>query len=224
MEQKDTKTLILDAAESLFARQGYHATSMRNITSLARVNLAAVNYHFGSKESLLDAVFERRLVPLNEIRMEALRKVSAEADKKKRKPLVKDIFLAFIEPTLRFKESCEGAENFVSLVGQSFVGQGGTVREAFLRLITPAFLILLELLKKALPGVPSNIILWRLNFAMGALSHTMHVCTGTFRSELQRLADPGMKKSGSFLACEDGDTELLIEMLTSFISAGMEAK
>jgi len=224
MEQKDTKTLILDAAESLFARRGYHATSMRNITSLAKVNLAAVNYHFGSKDALLDAVFERRLIPLNEIRLEALRKVSAEAEKKNRKPLVKDIFRAFIEPTFRFKESGKGAEDFISLVGQSLAGQDSTVRKAFLRLITPIFMTLRQLLKEALPEIPENIILWRLNFAMGALSHTMHVCTETFRSELSSLAGAHMKKSGNILLCEGKETDLLIDRLTSFISAGMEAK
>jgi AcrR family transcriptional regulator len=223
MEQKDTKALILDAAEALFAGQGYHPTSMRNITSLAKVNLAAVNYHFGSKEALLDAVFERRLVPLNEVRMEALRKVSMDAKEKNRIPRVKDIMRAFIEPTLRFKESGKGAEYFISLVGQSFAGQDGTVRKSFLRHITPIFMTLHQSLKEALPLIPDNIILWRLNFAMGALSHTMHVCTGTFRLELSSMADLHLKKSGSVLLCEDKDTDLLIEMLTSFISAGMEA-
>ena len=62
---KDTKDRILDAAESLFADRGFGATSMRAITSAADANLAAVNYHFGSKESLIEAVFARRLGPLN---------------------------------------------------------------------------------------------------------------------------------------------------------------
>ena len=58
----ETKERILDAAERLFADEGFAATSLRQITAEAGVNLAAVNYHFGSKESLLTAVFERRVV------------------------------------------------------------------------------------------------------------------------------------------------------------------
>ena len=54
----DTKARILDAAERLFADNGYSATSLRDITNEAGVNLAAVNYHFGSKEALLSAVLE----------------------------------------------------------------------------------------------------------------------------------------------------------------------
>jgi AcrR family transcriptional regulator len=62
----DTRERILDVAERLFMDNGYEATSMRTITSAAEVNLAAVNYHFGSKEALLCEVFRRRLTWLNQ--------------------------------------------------------------------------------------------------------------------------------------------------------------
>ena len=82
MSQPDTKQRILNAGEHLFARDGYHLTSLRSITTEAKVNLAAVNYHFGSKESLLEAVIERRLDPLNKIRqgqLEALLEKTGQA-------------------------------------------------------------------------------------------------------------------------------------------------
>ena len=72
MSQPDTKQRILDVAERLFATRGFHATSLRAITRAAEVNLAAVNYHFGSKDALLEAVMLRRLGPLNEIRQARL--------------------------------------------------------------------------------------------------------------------------------------------------------
>ena len=72
MSQPDTKQRILDAAEHLFATDGYHATSLRSITHAAKVNLAAVNYHFGSEDELIRAVFARRSGPLNEERLRLL--------------------------------------------------------------------------------------------------------------------------------------------------------
>ena len=66
MAQTDTVTRILDTAEVLFAERGFAETSLRNITSKAKVNLAAVNYHFGSKKSLIQAVFARYLDPFSE--------------------------------------------------------------------------------------------------------------------------------------------------------------
>ena len=74
----DTKDRILDAAERLFADKGYSATSLRDITQEAEVNLAAVNYHFGSKEALLTALLERRLDPVNRKRLELLDAAEAE--------------------------------------------------------------------------------------------------------------------------------------------------
>ncbi len=65
----DTKRRILDAAESLMGDKGFTSTSMRDITAAAKVNLASVNYHFGSKEALLAAVLEPRLQPINEHRL-----------------------------------------------------------------------------------------------------------------------------------------------------------
>jgi len=68
----DTKRRILDAAEELFMEHGFEATSLRLITTAAGVNLAAANYHFGSKEELFQAVFTRRLDPMNNDRMALL--------------------------------------------------------------------------------------------------------------------------------------------------------
>ena len=79
MKQKYTKTKILNAAEDLFAARGPNAVSLRQVISRAKVNLAAIHYHFGSKESLLQAVLSRRLVPLNAERL-ALLEISTALD------------------------------------------------------------------------------------------------------------------------------------------------
>ena len=77
--ETDTRTRILDAAESLFVSHGLDATTLRMITAEAQANLAAVNYHFGSKEALVEAVFRRRLTWLNEQRIGALTAFEEEA-------------------------------------------------------------------------------------------------------------------------------------------------
>src|SRR5260221_12505051 len=75
----DTKTRILDAAESLFMEHGFEATSLRSLTTAASVNLAAVNYHFGTKEELFQAVLTRPLDPENQERTRLLQKVEPDA-------------------------------------------------------------------------------------------------------------------------------------------------
>ena len=82
----DTRERILDAAERLFMENGYEATSMRTITGAAEVNLAAVNYHFGSKEALLREVFRRRLAWLNRERLQALDRREQQAGGAQLKP------------------------------------------------------------------------------------------------------------------------------------------
>ena len=80
MGQSNTQKKILDAAEHLFAKEGFHSTSLRMLTREAGVNLAAVNYHFGSKEELIKAVIERRLLPLNRLRIDKLHGVKELAE------------------------------------------------------------------------------------------------------------------------------------------------
>src|SRR3954463_2779426 len=75
----DTKTRILDAAERLFVEHGFEATSLRSLPTAAGVTLAAVNYHFGSKEELFQAVLTRRLDPMNQERIDLLARVEREA-------------------------------------------------------------------------------------------------------------------------------------------------
>src|SRR5712664_2084310 len=115
----DTKTRILDAAELLFMEHGFEATSLRQLTSAAGVNLAAVNYHFGSKEELFQAVLTRRLDPMNHDRIELLQKVEREAAGKALS-CVKILF-AMLIPALRLaRDERRGGKNFLRLVGRAY--------------------------------------------------------------------------------------------------------
>src|ERR1017187_9972164 len=93
IERNDTKTRILDTAEKLFGQNGFEATSLRDITAEAQVNLAAINYHFQTKDSLIDAVIQRRIEPVNQRRLEML-------DSAGPNPSVEQIVQAFVAPVL----------------------------------------------------------------------------------------------------------------------------
>src|SRR5690348_7945687 len=108
----DTKQRILDTAERLFAEHGYVGTSMRQVIADAGVNLAAIHYHFGSKEELLDAVVSRRAEPVNTDRIARLEAAQAEAGGR---PLPVEITLeALLQPMAKV---AIGNDQFVRFMG-----------------------------------------------------------------------------------------------------------
>src|SRR6186997_3167761 len=111
-----TKPRILDAAEALFMEHGFEATSLRQITTDAGVNLAAVNYHFGSKEELFQAVLTRRLDPMNQERLALLDQLEADAAGK---PLSCEAIIgAMFIPALKLaRDKARGGKNFLRLLG-----------------------------------------------------------------------------------------------------------
>jgi AcrR family transcriptional regulator len=210
VHQADTKERILDAAEYLFAMDGYRGTSLREITGRATVNLAAVNYHFGSKKILVEEVIKRRLLPLNNIRQQRLEQVKALAQRKGKKPDIKSVLSAFIEPTLKFKEANPGAEHFFTFIGRSFTDPDTTVRDVFMRYIKPLFMLLHETACSSLPDHSVDIIFWRLHFTLGALFHTIHLC-GHMKTEFMNREI-------------DMDADSLINLIVPYVTSGMKAK
>lgn len=166
----DTKSRILDIAEELFGDQGVERVSIRDITEAAEVNLAAVNYHFGSKEDLIEAVFERRLAPLNEARLAALNEVERGAGGKA--PQVEEVLAAFIRPTLVCCVAPSmGGGAFAKLLGRSLAETRPEV-EAFLRKqFAPLAARFESAFLKALPHLTREEIFWRMKFTFGALHH-----------------------------------------------------
>jgi len=213
MSQPDTKEKILDAAEKLFAHEGFHNTSLRSITGEAEVNLAAVNYHFGSKEALLEAVIDRRLRPLNQTRQDNIELIRNAALDSGTPPTVEATLRAFVEPTLRFRESGAGAGHFVTLVGQALAEPDETVRNLFVARMRPLFLLLFDTLCLALPQHDRSLLFWRLHFSLGAIGHTL-----CWTSHLRR--QPQTLPEGVHLVEKAAD---LCELLVSFLTHGMEA-
>ncbi|MGD8376776.1 MAG: TetR/AcrR family transcriptional regulator [Acidobacteriota bacterium] len=166
---RDTKARILDAAEELFAVHGYESTSMRSVTGLAGANLAAVHYHFGSKEALLEAVLARRLEPINRQRLEGLDAAGSGAD-----PSLEDLLRAFFEPAFRELGALGSAgHRFIRLAGRLHSDVNPEVRRIFLGTFRDVIARFVPAFRRALPGVDDAGLHWRLHFMIGAMAHTL---------------------------------------------------
>lgn len=209
MNHSDTKQRILDAAERLFALHGFHATSLRAITQEAGANLAAVNYHFGCKDALLDEVLDRRLGPLNQIRTSRIDQVEKDAAAANRPPEVQALWRAFVEPTLNLRRNESGSGHFLALIGQALAQPRGEVMEVFMRQMAPMFLRLFELTCCALPDLPRQLLFWRVHFAVGSLSHLMRC------NDQSPVMAPGVTT--------EVDVDSLTDMLLDYTLAGLEA-
>ncbi len=202
-----TKERILDAAERLFAEQGYAATSLRSIIAGAGVNLAAVHYHYHSKEALLEAVILRRWVPANHERVELLNHFQSEAGSD---PLpIEKVIEAFVAPTFRMARDPEsGGMIFMQLLGRLHA-EGNLLP----KILTSQFGEVLErfggALRRALPDLPPEELIWRLHFAIGALAQTLRGGS----KDLEAIANISL----SF------DSEAALDRLVAFLSAGFRA-
>ena len=165
-----TKNKILDAAELLFADKGFNGTSLREITSLGEVNLAAVNYHFGSKKELIKAVMSRYMNELSP-RLESVLKALCQEDTQ---PSLIEVFSAFIEPLLylnNFKDN--GTSTFLQLLGRGYTDSQGFLRWFLTTQYPEVFSLFTQAVHKAYPELSAEEMFWRLHFTMGTIVFTM---------------------------------------------------
>ena len=196
-----TKQRILDSAESLFARHGFAGASLRQVTASANVNLAAVNYHFGSKENLINEVFRRRLDALNVDRLTALESVLAQPEHD-----LEDVLAAFIRPALAISADPHGGGGFVRVLARAYAEHNERLRKFLhdnyghvLKQFVAAFTHLL-------PGLDKQELYWRLDIVSGALTYAM--------------ADFGVIKRPSGMS-EQRHRDLAAEHLIKFAAAGL---
>ena len=207
--QHETRTRILDAAEELFMQHGFEGTSMRLLTAKAGANLAAVNYHFGSKDALIEAVFRRRLDPMNAARIAELERMEKEAGGKGLAP--RQIIGAFVGASLRMIEDAKGGgRNFIRLLGRTYSEPAKTIRALIGQMYAPAMERYKAALERALPQMPRDELVWRMHFMFGTLAYTL-AATDT----VQLIA--GCKPEDRY------DARLLEERLTAFLAAGLHA-
>ncbi len=172
MGQPDTIERILDAAGVLFAERGYAETSLRTITSTANVNLAAVNYHFGSKKALIQAVFARFLNPFCEQLDIAL---DARINDKKGVTLTVDELVDTLFSTLlgSTQELGETPNQFMRLLGLAYTQSQEHLRHFIIAEYGNNYSRFTELLREAMPEVKPEVFYWRLYFMLGASVFTL---------------------------------------------------
>lgn len=210
MATDETKDRILDAAESLFGESGVDGVSLRQITARAGVNLAAVNYHYGSKEGLVEAVFLRRTRELNRERLRLLDEAEAEARARGLAAAPLEVLLrALLAPPLLFaRDPSKGMVAVVRLMSERNAADGGRLRQVIDKDVghLRRFLAPLE---RALPHLPAEEVAWRLMFALG-VQHVM-------------VTDARRIESLSGGACDLEDVEAIIDRVVAFVAAGFIA-
>lgn len=163
-----TKARILDAAEDLFIEHGFEAMSMRQITSRAAVNLAAVNYHFGSKEALIHAMLSRRLDQLNEERLRILDRFDAQLGAH---VTCEHVLGAMFIPALQAsRDPQRGGRAFLRLIGRAYTDPSAFVRNFLTAHYASVAGRFFDAFQRALPNLPRAELGWRLHYAIGALS------------------------------------------------------
>jgi AcrR family transcriptional regulator len=168
MANSETVDKILDAATALFAERGFAETSLRTITSMADVNLAAVNYHFGSKKALIQAVFTRFLEPFCKALEHNLDKLDSEA------PSVQDVLLAAGDAfVVTQKILGERPERFARLMTLAYTQSQEHLRQHCSDRFGNTLARLIRLFKVAAPNSDAMQFYWRMNFMLGASLFTL---------------------------------------------------
>ena len=204
----ETRRRLMDAAEQLFAQHGIAAVSVRDITRAASVNLAALNYHFGTKHQLAAEIFKRCLEPLNAKRLEMLD--ALEKSHSKKAPRLEAVLEVMIRPVVEGGFEGRPANNaFLRLMGGCLSEPNAEIEQLvrahfdeIIRRFDAAFL-------RALPGLRPEELFWRIKFIHGALHFSLLTCA---------------KQSGLPIKLRKQlDADGLVQRLVTFAAAGLRA-
>ena len=208
MPKTDTKTRILDTAERLFAQKGFDAVSLRNIIASARVNLAAVHYHYGSKQALIHAVIARRLRPINEERLAKLAEARANAGKQPVK--LERVLECLFRPLFRLQANPKAGPTFARLVGRVMGERNEGLQKFMMGELAEVIIQFSAAFETALPGLAREETDWRAHFMAGAMAHTL--CN----------ADLLVRFTGTDAGASDYETT--VRRLIDFTAAGFRAE
>ncbi|WCE03933.1 TetR/AcrR family transcriptional regulator [Pseudoxanthomonas sp. JBR18] len=166
--QFSTKDRILGAAEELFALHGFAGTSLRQVTSRADVNIAAVNYHFGSKENLVNEVFRRRMDVMTAARLGQL-----EAATREHPGMLEPVLAAFVQPALAMAEDGQGGAAFVRVIARAYAEKNDNLRKFLSDHYGHVLRDFAKAISACLPALSKEELYWRLDFLAGALTYAM---------------------------------------------------
>jgi len=197
---------LIDASEQLFAEHGWNAVSIRTIVAAAGVNLAALHYHFGSKEQLLTEIFAARAKPIAAERMRLL----AEIERESGRPALEKILEAFLRPALTIGSDARfGGRAFVKLRARLATEPESVSRRILASAFDESSGAFLEALGRALPEIPRADLEWRFHFMLGAMFYTM--------------ADAGRIQSLTGGRCDPGRVEDSLVHIIPFLAAGFRS-
>ncbi len=208
-----TRRALLDAAERLFAENGLEGASVRDITKAARANLGAINYHFGTKDGLIMAVFTRRLKPLNDRRLALLDAVEATGSSDQTLPL-EGVLDAFLRPMVdQQADEIENSQAFIRLLCRCFQERNplleSLVYEQFGEIVQRINTALL----RAVPGLPEEEVFWRVSFLFGSAHHALDSWSRFEVTPFARM--PGSPVPRKL------DREALLQRLIAYAAAGL---
>jgi AcrR family transcriptional regulator len=200
----DIQKKLLDTAEYLFARWGYAAVSIRDVTSLAKMRVANVSYYFGSKQNLYYEVLRRRAEPLSKMRLERMK--AARSQKVSRDLKLNALVAAYADPPLELSQSGDvGWKNFFSLIGQvTFTGFAAPQIAGFFN--EPAR-ELMAALRELYPSAPAAKIQAAALLLIGPY--------------IMVIAETGRIETFSERAFSSGDLALLGPLMKDFIAGGI---
>ena len=204
--QAATKAAVFNAAERLFALNGFQNVSVRDITAEAGVNLASVNYHFGSKDALLFEIFRKRTAELNR---ERARMLHEAAERCGGKPGVRDILEAYFAPPLRWSDPANDRRISIQFIIRARSEGTADMREAIQNDVSHLARFA-DALIAARPDLPRETVYWRLHFVLGMVHNNRF-------AEFDRLHH----LSGG--VTREGDVKGLLGRMLDFAEAGFQA-
>ncbi|MBC6445969.1 TetR/AcrR family transcriptional regulator [Actinokineospora xionganensis] len=194
-----TRSRLLDAAERMFADTGFADTSMRAVTEAAGANIAAVNYHFGSKEGLLRAVVRRAMAVVNDERARVLDELEAAGE-----PTADDLVHAFVTTGagLLERQGPRGTQ-VARFIGRVIFDPSPTMRELFATAVDDVEGRYLRALQRALPHLSPNQVAFRFACMIGML---------------------GLHQTGALAGLAGGEASpVAVDSVVAFLVAGFRA-
>lgn len=206
-DETGTRDRVLDVAEKLFAERGLNAVSIRDITREAEANLGAINYHFGTKEGLIVAVLERRMVPLEAQRLNALDAVEASATNGQ--PELEAVLEAIFRPAVeQAMDAKQGGATFSKILARLLVEPNPAVDKVIRSQFEPMIRRFDAALMRAMPNLTHQDVFWRMHLLIGAMHHSLLM--------LDREPPPGVPPLNL-------DAETYVKRFVAFAAASFRA-